>query len=423
MPDEPRIKKRSRRGSGSVFQKVVGGAWHIQYYRPNPETGKSECVKEYIKSHTRTDAQRKLNERLSQISRGEQFEVGRRTTVGMLYEALLNFTKNNSTKPRAVEGAGWRWEHLKHFFAHIPAANVTTALIEKYRSERLEDGAARATINHEVGTLRRMYRYGKQSTPPTVHQVPHFPMFPLDNARQGFVEDDQFRRMAEEATKEGLWLRLLLEMAYTVGWRRGELIKLCVKQVDLRKGVLRLDPGTTKNKKGREAAVTTALEMLLREAVGGKKPEDPLFTRDDGKPVKDFRGAWRNMCVRAGVGEYRCASCDSPWQPIKEFGRQHCPCGSRKRKYEGRILHDFRRSAARNLRKAGVPENVIMAIGGWKTRSMFDRYAIVNNDDTRRAMQALEQARAAAVAVNPLNDPSQEKPTSENAVKEVSTIQ
>lgn len=61
----------------------------------------------------------------------------------------------------------------------------------------------------------------------------------------------------------------------------------------------------------------------------------------------------------------------------------------------------MRRSAARELRKAGVHENVIMDIGGWKTRSMFDRYAIVNNDDKRRAMEALVRARVALAPVSP----------------------
>ncbi|MGC1784687.1 MAG: tyrosine-type recombinase/integrase [Acidobacteriaceae bacterium] len=99
-------------------------------------------------------------------------------------------------------------------------------------------------------------------------------------------------------------------------------------------------------------------------------------------------------------------------------GKRCEKCGGKKRKYEGLIPHDFRRSAARNLRKAGVPENVIMAVGGWKTRSMFDRYAIVNNDDTLRAMQSLEQARAAAKA-DPLNDPQEEKLALEATVQEV----
>jgi hypothetical protein len=59
------------------------------------------------------------------------------------------------------------------------------------------------------------------------------------------------------------------------------------------------------------------------------------------------------------------------------------------------LIHDFRRSAARNLRAAGVAEIVVMQIGGWKTASVFRRYAIVNNRDKFTAMDALEQKRIA----------------------------
>lgn len=108
-------------------------------------------------------------------------------------------------------------------------------------------------------------------------------MFQLDNARQGFVEEGQFDRMADEAAKEGLWLRLLIEVAYTIGWRRGELLELRVRQIDLRKCVLRLDPGTTKNKKGREVQLDeqkqSSLLEFLRNACDGKKAEDYVFTR------------------------------------------------------------------------------------------------------------------------------------------------
>jgi hypothetical protein len=55
--------------------------------------------------------------------------------------------------------------------------------------------------------------------------------------------------------------------------------------------------------------------------------------------------------------------------------------GCLKRKYRGLIVHDFRRSAAKALRRAGVAESVIMATGGWKTRAMFTRYAIVSSAD------------------------------------------
>lgn len=82
--------------------------------------------------------------------------------------------------------------------------------------------------------------------------------------------------------------------------------------------------------------------------------------------------------------------------PVKavadEEGIEH-ECGG-KRRYIGLLMHDMRRSAARRLRNNGTHENVIMAIGGWKTRSMFDRYAIVNNDDKRRALEALQEQSA-----------------------------
>ena len=57
------------------------------------------------------------------------------------------------------------------------------------------------------------------------------------------------------------------------------------------------------------------------------------------------------------------------------------------------LFHDLRRTAARNLRAAGVPEEIIMRVAGWKTSSVFKRYAIVDKTDVRAALQQLERAR------------------------------
>ena len=153
----------------------------------------------------------------------------------------------------------------------------------------------------------------------------------------------------------------MLETAYRYGWRVSELLSLRVGQVDLVARTIRLEPGETKNREGREVTIESgSLLQLLRHCVEGKRPEDHVFTRGD-KPVCDFRKSWENLCTAAGVPDL--------------------------------LFHDLRRTAARNLRTAGVPEEIIMRIAGWKTSNVFKRYAIVDKADVRAALQQLERVR------------------------------
>ena len=156
-------------------------------------------------------------------------------------------------------------------------------------------------------------------------------------------------------------------------------------KVDLAGNTLRLDVGETKNDDGREVTLSATSSALLEECVRGKDPDDYVFTRN-GKPVRDFRAAWAKLCIAAGVGRMICRVCE------KIGTGEKCKCGG-KLKYTGLIVHDLRRSAARSLRNAGVPEGVIMQIGGWRTRSVFDRYSIVVQSDIRDAIGKLEKQR------------------------------
>jgi integrase len=153
----------------------------------------------------------------------------------------------------------------------------------------------------------------------------------------------------------------MLETAYRYGWRVSELLNLRVGQVDLVTHTIRLHPGTTKNQEGREVTIESrTLLQLIRHCVAGRRLDDYVFTRGI-KPIRDFRKSWSNLCTAAGVPAL--------------------------------LFHDLRRSAARNLRAAGVPEEIIMRIAGWKTSNVFKRYAIVDRADIRAALQQLERTR------------------------------
>ena len=206
--------------------------------------------------------------------------------------------------------------------------------------------------------LRLGFQAGK------VVRLPHFPTIRYDNVRTGFFERAEF-----EAVRNALpqHLRPLATVGYWMGWRRNELMKLEWRQVNLETGEVRLDAGTTKNRKGRVAylppealavlrawrSVTTALERREGRIV-------PIVFHRDGEPIRDFYKAWRAACKAAGV--------------------------------PGKLFHDFRRTAARNYVRSGVPERVAQAVLGHKTRSIFDRYNIVSEGDLRSAANRVTSA-------------------------------
>ena len=228
------------------------------------------------------------------------------------------------------------------------------------------------------------------------------------------MTDAQYAKLYEAtstlAADDQLWMRLFLAIGYTYGWRKNEILNLQVKaeHVDFKRRVLSLDSSMTKNKKPREVPMSKTIEALLREAVAGKAGTDYLLTREGDKHrrITDIRFQWWALCCAAGLGQWVCPDCEKSFAKINKLDlepRAHelkdkgeCRvCGySGRGQYVGLIPHDLRRSAARSLRDSGVPENVVMGVGGWRTPSMFRRYSIVNLDDQIEAMRKLEEHRA-----------------------------
>jgi integrase len=189
---------------------------------------------------------------------------------------------------RSLEDVKARWRlHLKPFLGSILATEIDSRLLDRYIDARREEHASNATINRELACLKRMFRLAYQASPPRVPSVPHFPHLKENNVRQGFVTPEQFAELVVHCPD--LWLRAMLETAYSYGWRVSELLNLRVGQVDLVARTVRLEPGTTKNLQAREVTIESgALLQLIRHCVEGKRLEDYVFTRGN-KPIRDFR--------------------------------------------------------------------------------------------------------------------------------------
>ena len=127
--------------------------------------------------------------------------------------------------------------------------------------------------------------------------------------------------------------------------------------------------------------------QLILACTVGKGSEDFIFTRDDGEPIRDFRGAWWKACVDAGRGKFVCKECHQIMTETK------CESCGGEREYEGLLFHDLRRTGIRNMIRNGIPEKVAMVISGHKARRVFDRYNLTSYADLVDAEKKIREGR------------------------------
>lgn len=357
------------RGTGSVYRR--GGIWWIKYYRngkPYRESSYSEKEAE-----ARKLLRRRLGEIVSARFIGPQAD---KVTIRELSEDFKNDYRVNGKK--SLDKAEQTLKHLLAFFGDYRAHDVGTDLIRKYASRRQEETASNGTINRELSSLKRIFNLGLQAE--KIYRKPYIPMLHEDNVRKGFFEHGEFIALRNALPD---YFKPVATFAYFTGWRKEEILSLRWNQIDLNARTVRLDPGTTKNKKGRLInleedtleVVQTQWERRKVAEIPGQSPTllCPYVFHRNGKPIGGKRGeirkVWYKACVAAGLGQ------------MTEVERN----GVKKKKYDGKLFHDFRRTACRDNIRAGIPERVAMQISGHKTRSVFDRYNIVSEEDLKEA--------------------------------------
>jgi integrase len=376
---------KRQRGTGSIFLQPRSSIWWYQIWvNGKRERGSTGC-------RSKREADSFIRRKLAEYSVGLSSPETQKVTVKELVEDALLRNKNNGNKTVADDESRWK-KHLEPFFGHLRATQVSSDLIDRYINKRKSDqtrsktAPENGTINRELALLKSAFNHATEQTPPKVRFVPHFNMLEENNVRRGFLQDEQYLRLSRECAVEGIWLAGLFETAYAYGWREDELLGLRVGQLDLLGKII--DLGETKNGDQRMIHMTEHVFQCLVRCVAGKKSDDFVFTRDDGSRIKDFRQAWWNACIRAGLGRFECRDCGSN---VSE-GRKCTTCESKKKaKYIGLKFHDLRRTGIRNMSREGIPEKVGMLISGHKTDSVYRRYNIVDMEVLKTATTKIEE--------------------------------
>ena len=236
---------------GSTYKR--GNTWWIQYYRDGC------AMRESSGSASLAEAKRLLSLKEADIAKGIPVtpRIGRIKFSELAEDEVNDYRVNGR---RSLEDLETRLEmHVLPFFGSARASAITTADITRYVDRRQKEGAKNATINRELTAIKRAFSLATQSG--KVMTKPHIPMLKENNVRKGFFDLEQFESVRKRLSPD---VQPMVTFAYITGWRiRSEVRFLEWAQVDFQAGIVRLEPGTTKNDEARVFPFTEELRALL----------------------------------------------------------------------------------------------------------------------------------------------------------------
>jgi integrase len=308
----------------------------------------------------------------------------------LFHGIIADYQNNNCRSLATLED---RLIPLRAAFGLDRAVDVDEARIARYQADRLAEGRAAGTVNRELAALRRALRLGFKHK--QISRVPDVAILAEAAPREGFVEPNQYERLHAHLPA---YMQAPSRFAYLTGWRRRAVTSLRWPDIDLPNQRLYLRRASSKNSKPYVLVLTGELLALIERRWLARKVtrkdgttflSDYVFHRQ-GRAIGDFKRAWKAACLAAGFCR---PGVDEHGQPVLD--------GKGKPVIVPTIrFHDVRRSAARNLRRAGIGPDVGMKITGHETDSMWRRYSIVSEDDIERALDAT-QAYVSARASQP----------------------
>lgn len=336
-------------GSGGLWRR--GRMWWMKYYVDRYP------VFESTKTRNKKRAEEVLRQKMAEVELNQLPAPSskRLKVVDLLNGLLSDYELRGRASKKQLESR--MRLHLIPLLGPIKALDFGRREVDAYIRHRRQQDAADSAINREMEHLRAAFKLAVDNE--ELPRVPKIRMLEEDNVRSGFLEHHQYI-----ALKEALpaYLFPLFVTGYHVGCRLGELLKLKWDQVDFPASQIWLERRQTKGKVARVLPIYGEMKDALVAAFtlrNDSYPDCDLVFHREGSKIVDFRKAWATACKMAEVN--------------------------------GLHFHDLRRSAVRNMDRAGIPRATIRRIIGHETDAMFDRYRIVDQRDVDEAGVKAEQ--------------------------------
>jgi len=313
-------------------------------------------------------------------------ERARATTLREWAETYLSLEEVRELK--TYEDRKLKVGHLVEFFGDRPLASITPEDVAAYRAQRvrypmitcnrcqkrlgkavcsicgwkrqdLPLSVSMQTINHDHTALTHMFNVAMSPRFKLVLDNPasHVEKPDPKNERDRIVSAEEWALLKKAAAPH---LLRFLTVAYTVGPRKGELLKLEWPDVDMRRREFTLRK--TKNGETRVVPMTPDVFDAFVELHQERRLDTNRVFLYKGRPWKNPRTAFAAACRRAGITGLR--------------------------------LHDLRHTASTNLRRAGVDTMTAMKIVGHKSEQMHRRYNTIQPEDLHEAAQKLQKYTA-----------------------------
>jgi integrase len=350
------------RGDGRTFKR--GAVWWIAYFAP--KDGRTVEAREPAmvpdrdgnmrRAQNDQEARRALRARRDQIAAhyvGKQQFIGRKGErirfAELMDDLQKDYERANGGRGRAsLDSMISHAKCIRAYFGEDVAVAITDERLWEFVEHQRGQEYSEASIKHQLGFIRRAFNLARKRLP----YIPTMPEITVDNAREGYTSKAELQAILQHLEES---IADWVEWFFWTGMRPSTINRLEWNMVDLETWTLHLPGWAVKSKKGFPLPLRGGPLDVMKRRLQARRLDSPLIFHRDGAPVGTFYKQWRTATKAAKV--------------------------------PGLLIYDLRRTAARNMTKAGVRPNIAMRIMGLRTDAMFHRYNILDDDDVAKAIE------------------------------------